>query len=501
MKPNVKAFWLIWIFSFVMLAGWAYVVFGDARALRSEAARLQADMQRLALEQKALSERRQADQAEMRSLENSDDERWSGRPAHERWARDILRVIDEFRANPPVKSAGKAMRPPPPTSRVDDVCFPEMLKDAEYMRLSTVYYRYALEEQYAPLLNRLGLSAMGRGSLIGLLLDKKFTEMDARDLLGGADIHRGDAGMPNQPKIDAVAASETDREIRAFLGEEAFGMYLDFERTRWVRRPVEGLAERLTIVGLPLSPDQQDKLVELVFAETPPNEVTGRVTALDISKSAVEKAQTILTSPQWRELQQIEKQNEASERFFRGTIERAVNRNEAKKLPRKLKSQRLLPDLAEKNHAADGDQSAEERARSGALAFEPVAEGDDHEGRAGDDGEDDAARGGGERPLVAAHAEDRAAEGVEGNPGVGAPGAGGSFGARASTLVCERRGDFASGEEVLDKKPRGGEDEAGEDALVGGGDAERDATGRFAGERGGEVGFAAHHGAETLSRG
>jgi len=57
------------------------------------------------------------------------------------------------------------------------------------------------------------------------------------------------------------------------------------------------------------------------------------------------------------------------------------------------------------------------------------------------------------------------------------------------------------GEQALNEKPHGGDHETGEDALVGGGDAEGDAACRFAGELRGEIGFAAHHGAKALAGG
>src|SRR6266566_2069986 len=66
--------------------------------------------------------------------------------------------------------------------------------------------------------------------------------------------------------------------------------------------------------------------------------------------------------------------------------------------------------------ARDGDDSAEERARAGSVAFEQVSKRDHDDRRGGDDGQHDAARVVLQRPLITSDAEGWTGEAVEQHP-------------------------------------------------------------------------------------
>ena len=109
----------------------------------------------------------------------------------------------------------------------------------------------------------------------------------------------------------------------------------------------------------------------------------------------------------------------------------------------------------------DGDHPAEQGAAGGAFVLQPVAQRDDNERGAGDDGEHDATGRGGQGPLVATDADDGAATGVGGNPKVGAP--------RRRGLGW-RGGGGLGAEQGAGGKPDEGDGETAENALVGGGE-------------------------------
>ena len=136
----------------------------------------------------------------------------------------------------------------------------------------------------------------------------------------------------------------------------------------------------------------------------------------------------------------------------------------------------------------DGDDPAEQGAAGGAFVLQPVAQRDDNERGAGDDGEHDATGRGGQGPLVATDADNGAATGVGGNPEVGAP--------RRRGLGW-RGGGGLGAEQGAGGKPDEGDGETAENALVGGGET----VDGFSGECREGIAFAADDGAEALAAG
>jgi len=327
----------VWVVALVSgaLAVWAVSVFRQGRALRAEMAMLDARRHTLESDLRDQTARKEEQSKALQAIEATNARTLTMRTDSERLTLGLLQLIDEFSgrgrsgkiAEKPIK------RPPPPYNLSDEVCFPEMLRDAEYLRLCTTHYRYKMETQYAPLLNALKLPAELRAKFIALLAEKRLAEIETGSLLKARSV--GWAGLTGQSKIDTIVAAELDPEIRSTIGDAAFERFRDFERMQWVRSPMAGLAQRLATVKIPLSEEQENALVQMLYASTKPDARTGRVWVSAFSSEAVENARSLLTPEQWKELRAIQEQEAAQNKVFNRSIESAVKQSQTRNAAKK----------------------------------------------------------------------------------------------------------------------------------------------------------------------
>jgi hypothetical protein len=143
--------------------------------------------------------------------------------------------------------------------------------------------------------------------------------------------------------------------------------------------------------------------------------------------------------------------------------------------------------IAEANDARDGQPATEQRAPGDAVAFDIMRERHHGERRGGNDREDDGSCVGHQRPLITTYTECRAGHGGGQDPSP----------AVAPVLFGVGRGcvrDFQIAEEER------GDEDAAENALIGGVDAVRHSMEVMPGCRSVGVGFPADDGAAALAK-
>lgn len=131
----------------------------------------------------------------------------------------------------------------------------------EFQKLVAVEQRGAIAQKYADLFRRLHLSPAQQDQLVQLLSDRQSAYADA--LLAAHD--QGLTGKDARLAALQVARA-TDQQInssiQSLLGPDGYKQYQNYERTAPERAAVAQLAQRLSYTGTPLSPHQQDQLVQ-----------------------------------------------------------------------------------------------------------------------------------------------------------------------------------------------------------------------------------------------
>lgn len=135
----------------------------------------------------------------------------------------------------------------------------------EFQKLIALDQRGKIDAKYAALFRNLHLSPAQQQQLENLLADKQSAYADA--MIAAHD--QGLTGKDARDMAMAVARStqkDIDSSIQSLLGPQDYNKYQNYERTMPQRETVNQLTQRLSYTNAPLSPKQQDQLVQSLAA-------------------------------------------------------------------------------------------------------------------------------------------------------------------------------------------------------------------------------------------
>lgn len=211
----------------------------------------------------------------------------------------------------------------------------------EFQKLIALEQRGKVDAKFAALFRKLKLSPDEQSRLETLLADKQSAFADAMIAARG----QGLTGKEARQVANAVA-NATEKELNAsiknLLGPQRFNQYQNYERTAPQRAAVEQLAQRLSYTPTPLTPRQQEQLVQVLAttAATPKNVTNaagetvvrskpapsipplpgalaglgiGSAVSAPITTNAVAQAQNFLSPQQVAALQRMQQQQQAQQ--------------------------------------------------------------------------------------------------------------------------------------------------------------------------------------------
>lgn len=207
-----------------------------------------------------------------------------------------------------------------------------------------------LRRRYTPLFKQAGLSIEQTDKLTDLLREKQMTPIEVMEAAHAQGVAFGPESIRQFKTLVESANTAIDEQIHTLLGEPAYHQYQHFEETLSHRATVEQLASRLASVGEPLSAEQSEQLIDILAANSPagagasfdtsapmvhlvgPGPAVSYATETDrvvgtsraiavmhgmpIPDSAVNHAQSMLTEPQQKALEQLRSEREAMPRSF-----------------------------------------------------------------------------------------------------------------------------------------------------------------------------------------
>jgi hypothetical protein len=138
----------------------------------------------------------------------------------------------------------------------------------EFQRLLALQQRGKIDAKYAALFKKLKLTPDDLSRLQTLLTDKQSAFADA--MIAAKD--QGLSGKDARAMASAVARAtqkEVDGSIKSMLGPQRYGQYQNYEKTMPQRETVDQLAQRLSYTNTPLSPRQQEQLVQTLATSKP----------------------------------------------------------------------------------------------------------------------------------------------------------------------------------------------------------------------------------------
>jgi hypothetical protein len=141
----------------------------------------------------------------------------------------------------------------------------KMMDDPEAKQFLRDQQRVMMDQLYAPLVKRLGLSPEQAGQLKSLLVDNamKATER-ATSFLGGAS-----GGTSRKEAFADIAAEqkEFDHQVKTLLGDEPFAQYKDYQQTLAERMQLNLLQQQLANTDRSLSEQQAEQLLTYMKEE------------------------------------------------------------------------------------------------------------------------------------------------------------------------------------------------------------------------------------------
>ncbi len=165
----------------------------------------------------------------------------------------------------------------------------------EFQKLLALEQRGKVDAKFASLFRRLKLSPDEQARLATLLADKQSAFADAMIAARG----QGLTGKDARQLANAVANAtekEINGSIKDLLGPQRFNQYQNFERTLPQREAVNQLAQQLSYTNTPLTPNQQDRLVQvLATTSATPKTITNAATGQTVVKT--KPAQSIAPLP------------------------------------------------------------------------------------------------------------------------------------------------------------------------------------------------------------
>jgi hypothetical protein len=211
----------------------------------------------------------------------------------------------------------------------------------EFQKLLALEQRGKVDAKFAGLFRKLKLSPETQTRLETLLADKQSAFADAMIAARGQGLTGKDARQLANSVANATQ-KEINGSIKELLGPQGFNQYQNYERTMPQREAVNQLAQQLSYTPTPLTPRQQEQLVQvLATTAATPKTVTnaagqsvvkskpaqpiaalpgalaslgiGSAAAAPITTNAVAQAQNFLSPQQVAALARMQQQQQAQQ--------------------------------------------------------------------------------------------------------------------------------------------------------------------------------------------
>jgi len=215
------------------------------------------------------------------------------------------------------------------------------MNDPEFMAKMKDRFREGISKRYQPLFEYLELSKEEQAGFTDIILNKMNSMKDiGREIFGS--IHKGEISDEARQKFEKLN-DEFASEVKSYLGEEVYDVYVQYEQTQPERKQVQRISGKLEEKNLtPLTTEQQDELVTAMYdkrkdtdvfvmsgfgvMELPSNESMSKegraqqAEQLDqLNEQYIETASTILDEQQLKEFSKnITHSSERQKRFLSG---------------------------------------------------------------------------------------------------------------------------------------------------------------------------------------
>ena len=255
----------------------------DVRTLTAERSRLQSEM--ASRDQHEVS-RRTADPAMILELRAT-----------------LARLVAAREDNPVTSFPGQSY----PRSSKGDI-FPELLADPEYLRHCMAYQRASIDQRYADFFATTSAHPEAVEKLRHALVQRSIADLEREELIARHGVPPSERG-----ELSHFLAEKSDAEMREILGETAHAEFQRHEKTLPQRNAVAAFAERLSYAEQPLANAQSAQLVALMTEATEPHG-TRRFPARKFTDEVIARAKSVLSPPQWEELQRFQQERDTAER-------------------------------------------------------------------------------------------------------------------------------------------------------------------------------------------
>lgn len=151
---------------------------------------------------------------------------------------------------------------PPPTPNVQEI----VDNDAHLQVLLFKAQRAALDAIYVPLFRKLGLSPAEIQAVEDLIVQHREQQNDIMATIRKQGLSMSDTTVR---KLFSDARTEYVKAQTALLGVEGYQKLREFDRTSTLREMVSGIAGSATVAGVPFTPVEAERLVQLMAASTP----------------------------------------------------------------------------------------------------------------------------------------------------------------------------------------------------------------------------------------
>jgi hypothetical protein len=139
----------------------------------------------------------------------------------------------------------------------------------EFQKLLALEQRGKVDEKYADLFRKLKLSPEELARVQTLLADRESAFSDAL-MAARAQGLTGKEARQVANEVARATQKDINGTLKDVLGPQRFGQLQNYERTAPQRETVEQLATRLSYTGAPLTPRQQDQLVQTLASNGAP---------------------------------------------------------------------------------------------------------------------------------------------------------------------------------------------------------------------------------------
>ena len=139
-------------------------------------------------------------------------------------------------------------------------------------------------------------------------MQRSIAELEREELIAQHGVPAGE-----RAELSHFLAQKFDAEVRQILGDTAHAEFQRHEKTLPQRNAVAAFAERLSYSDEPLTSAQSAQLIAIMAHATEPHG-TRQFPARRFNEEVIARAKSVLSPPQWEELQRFQQERNAVER-------------------------------------------------------------------------------------------------------------------------------------------------------------------------------------------